>query len=112
MGRTIDCPGCTKELKRSSLTSLGSEPAWIAYATEGGKRHLKRRLLQPIGGAHSAFDVRTSPPWYPDTPVAADREMYIRCALQLKDIESIADFYTARNLEALALLWEAVMAVP
>ena len=37
--------------------------------------------------------------------------MYIRCALQLQGIASVADFYTARNLEALALLWQEIMAV-
>ena len=111
MGRTIDCPGCAKELKRSSLKSLGSEPAWIAYATERGKRFEKvpdpddrRRAL--------GFRREDITAWYPETALAADREMYIRCALQLKDIGSIADFYTARNLEALALLWEGVMAIP
>ena len=37
--------------------------------------------------------------------------MYIRCALQLQDIGSVADFYTSRNLKALALLWQEIMAV-
>ena len=111
MGRTIDCPGCAKELKRSSLESLGSKPAWIAYATESGKRFEKAPDLDDRRRA-LGFRRKDITAWYPDTPLAADREMYIRCALQLKDIGSIADFYTARNLEALALLWEGVMAVP
>ncbi|KVN97472.1 hypothetical protein WJ74_25170 [Burkholderia ubonensis] len=37
--------------------------------------------------------------------------MYIRCALHLQDIESIADFYTPRNLHALALLWQEIMSI-
>ena len=47
---------------------------------------------------------------YPKTSIAADREMYIRCALQLQNISSIPDFYTARNLSALAMLWHEIMA--
>ena len=111
MGRTIDCPDCAEELKRSSLKTLGSEPAWIAYATKSGKRSEK---VPDLDDRRRALGFRREDitAWYPDTPLAADREMYIRCALQLKDIGSIADFYTARNLEALALLWEGVMAVP
>ena len=38
--------------------------------------------------------------------------MFIRCALQLQGIETVADFYTPRNLEALGLLWDEIMAVP
>ncbi len=110
LGNSIDCPGCKEKLRRSSLKSLGSEPAWIAYATQDGKRFEKapdaedrRRALE--------FRRDTIDAWYPTTPLAADREMYIRCALQLQEVGSIADFYTARNLEALALLWREIMAV-
>lgn len=34
--------------------------------------------------------------------------MYIRCALQNKNIREIADFYTDRNLLALSLIWKAI----
>jgi hypothetical protein len=37
--------------------------------------------------------------------------MYLRCALHLRGVTSLADFYTPRNLEALALLWREIMAV-
>ena len=110
MGPTIDCPDCANKLKRSSLESLGSEPAWIAYATESGKRVEKAPDPDDLRRALS-FRREDITAWYPETPLAADREMYIRCALQLKDIGSTTDFYTARNLEALALLWQEVMAV-
>ncbi len=50
--------------------------------------------------------------WFPTTPIGPDREMYIRCALHLKGIASVADFYTARNLKALALLWREILAIP
>ena len=110
LGSSIDCPGCAKELRRSSLKSLGSEPAWIAYATQNGKRFEKAPDAEDRQHALS-FRRDEIDAWYPTTPLAADREMYIRCALQLKDIRTIADFYSARNLEALALLWQEIMAV-
>ena len=38
--------------------------------------------------------------------------MFIRCALQLRGIATVADFYTSRNLQALALLWDEILRVP
>ena len=111
LGSSINCPRCARELRRSSLKNLGSEPAWIAYATVDGKRFEKipddqdRRLALELRKDRIAA-------WYPTTPLAADREMYIRCALQRHGVGSIPDFYTARNLEALALLWDAIEAMP
>ena len=40
-GNSVRCPRCARHLRRSSLTNLGSEPAWIAYATQDGKRFEK-----------------------------------------------------------------------
>ena len=37
--------------------------------------------------------------------------MYIRSALHLQGIETVADFYTPRNLHALALLWQRIRLV-
>ena len=37
--------------------------------------------------------------------------MYVRCALHLRGIELVADFYTPRNLRALALMWREIMSV-
>lgn len=111
MGKTIACPKCNAELDRSRLSSLGSRPAWIAYETEDGRRAEKAPDQHDIDSALSfrreaiRFD-------YPTTPIAADREMYIRCALHLQNIASVADFYTARNLTALAMLWHEIMATP
>lgn len=109
-GNAIGCPGCARQLRRSSLKNLGSEPAWIAYATLDGRRFEKAPdaddRQRAVGFRSDRIDA-----WYPTTPLAADREMFIRCALQLQNVYSVTDFYTARNLEALALLWEEIMAM-
>jgi DNA modification methylase/transcriptional regulator with XRE-family HTH domain len=111
LGSTIGCPRCRKSLHRSELKKLGSEPAWIAYETKDGKRHEKTATPDDIKKALS-FQRKNIEVWYPETPLGTDREMFIRCALQLHGIETIADFYTPRNLEALGLLWQEIMAVP
>ena len=110
LGNTIVCPGCETELRRTSLKNLGAEPAWIAYATQDGKRFEKAPDAADRQHALS-FQRDAIAAWFPTTPLAADREMYIRCALQLHAVDSVPDFYTARNLEALALLWQEIRAV-
>jgi DNA modification methylase/DNA-binding XRE family transcriptional regulator len=110
LGATIDCPGCSQKVKRSALDTLGSVPAWIAYETAAGKRAEKVASATDIKAAlsHERAAIKA---WYPDVKIGPDREMYLRCALHLHDVASVADFYTPRNLQALALLWQEIMAV-
>lgn len=107
LGREINCPECQSKLKRSSLENLGSYPALISYKDADGKRHERAPNEEDITYALS-FDRASIKQWYPQTNVEVDREMYIRCALQRQGIETVADFYTPRNLQALAILWEAI----
>ncbi|MDR6302567.1 DNA modification methylase/transcriptional regulator with XRE-family HTH domain/DNA-directed RNA polymerase subunit RPC12/RpoP [Nitrobacter vulgaris] len=111
LGKTIVCPNCKSDLNRSRIDLLGSSPAWIAYATEDGRRFEKAPDEADIKLARSFRREDISLP-YPTTPVASDREMYIRCALQLQKIASVADFYTPRNLAALSILWSEILATP
>jgi DNA modification methylase/transcriptional regulator with XRE-family HTH domain/DNA-directed RNA polymerase subunit RPC12/RpoP len=111
LGRTIKCPNCKQTVGRSALTTEESLPAWIAGETQAGKRFEKAPSAQDVKRALSLCR-ESIQPWYPTTPLTTDREMYIRCALHLQGIESVADFYTPRNLEALALLWEHIVALP
>jgi hypothetical protein len=49
---------------------------------------------------------------YPDVSLDPTSEMYIRCALHLQGIRAVADFYTRRNLRALAKIWSEIALVP
>lgn len=107
LGREIACPHCQVKLKRSNLENLGSVPAWMSYQDEKGKRHEKSPSDDDIAHAMS-IERESITQWYPKVDVDSGREMYIRCALQHQGIKSVADFYTPRNLQALALIWEAI----
>lgn len=111
LGNVIACPKCKNDLRRSELKDLGSVPAWIAYENKDGKRFEKEPEEDDVKRAvtHRRESINV---WYPQTPVAPDREMYIRCALHLRGVETIADFYTSRNLEALGLLWQEINSFP
>ncbi|MGH7193427.1 MAG: DNA methyltransferase, partial [Candidatus Saccharimonadales bacterium] len=111
LGRSIRCPNCARLINRSVLATEDSQPAWISGETTDGRRFEKAPSTTDIKCALSVRreDIQV---WYPTTPVNSDREMYIRCALQLQGIKTVADFYTPRNLEALALLWQEIMRLP
>ena len=50
--------------------------------------------------------------WYPETPIGSDREMFSPLRLAASGYQDHRRFYTARNLEALGLLWQEITAVP
>jgi DNA modification methylase/transcriptional regulator with XRE-family HTH domain/predicted RNA-binding Zn-ribbon protein involved in translation (DUF1610 family) len=110
LGSTIKCPHCRRALERAELPSLGSFPAWIAYETSDGKRLEKAPDDEDVKRATGRRREGISA-WYPDVALERNNEMYLRCALHLRGVSSIADFYTPRNLEALAVLWREIMAV-
>ena len=110
MGAFITCPACNHTLKRSRLPAVRSRPAWIAYATSDGRRFEKAPDDADVAKATKSRRSQVAH-WFPDVAIDPDREMYLRCALHLRGITSVADFYTDRNLEALALLWAAITKV-
>ncbi|WP_416050072.1 DNA methyltransferase [Cupriavidus basilensis] len=107
MGSSISCPKCQTVHKRRDLPSIDSVPAWISYETEEGVRFEKSATQYDIKRALS-FSRKDISTWFPSVPIGPDREMYIRCALHLKEIHEVADFYTPRNLQALSILWAAI----
>lgn len=104
----LKCPSCSHEWKRSAETRVSVEPTWVAYNCNCGRGLRRRLLLEGEQERAKSFDPGDTDCWYPKRPVEKDREMYKRSALHLRDIESVDDFYTSRNLSALALLWDAI----
>jgi adenine-specific DNA methylase len=76
-----DCPKCGRDERAFSADDSSIEAFWRSA---------------PI------------PDWYPTTPIGADREMYIRSALGLQGVAQVSDFYTSRNLRALAAMWATI----
>ncbi|KCZ62140.1 hypothetical protein L53_12910 [Hyphomonas sp. L-53-1-40] len=108
IGTTLNCPDCAVEIKRSALVDLGSEPSWVCYASPSGPLQQRAPTAFDIAQATSThFDEIDA--WYPTTSLASDREMHIRCALHLRGINDLKDFYTPRNLKALAIIWRAIL---
>ncbi len=108
VGSTLRCPSCGLEASRQSLRCEGNEPVFISYELPGTSRRLGK-AADAFDRKHIAsFRTRDIEFWFPTTKVQSNREMYIRSALHLQGIETVADFYTPRNLRALATLWKAI----
>ncbi len=111
------CPHCGETWRKMELNLLRSVPVKTNYTYKvpnKGKKTSKKPKMQreerPVSESElqrlKEIEEREIPYWYPTTPMSKSSEMYIRCALHLRNIERACDFYTKRNLWALARLWE------
>lgn len=107
VNRRLQCPECGAEFGRSAKRRIRVEPAWLAYSCACSDSLRERDLTDAERDDLMSWQTSTAA-FYPTRLIEKSREMYKRSALHLQDIDTISDFYTARNLEALALLWAAI----
>lgn len=110
VGQTIDCPKCGSTLQRRKLKAINNVPVSIYYEAEDGDRlyRFQKQATAADVGFINSFCKDDIKNWYPRVPISDEREMYIRCALHLQDINDVSDFYTPRNLLALSMLWAEI----
>jgi DNA modification methylase/predicted RNA-binding Zn-ribbon protein involved in translation (DUF1610 family) len=104
------CPRCGMTIAKRSATASESFPAWVSvtdsmgrYEREPTPDDLERML---------AISDEPLEDWIPRIALGPDREMYVRCALHLHGVAEVADFWTARNLRAIARLWAVIKEEP
>lgn len=110
MASTVRCPRCRRRSSKQGLRYGANRPVLISYETEGGRR-LERSPTRADLALMKRFDRPRRNAWFPKVSVERDREMYIRSALHLQGVKTVADFYTRRNLLALSLLWQRIQRV-
>jgi 16S rRNA G966 N2-methylase RsmD len=104
------CSTCQQPVSRRGATSKGEIPAWMSITDSVGRFEREptgediERLL--------AIEEEPIEDWYPQVPLGPDREMYLRSALHLRGIETVDDFWTPRNLRAVARLWAVIAQEP
>jgi 16S rRNA G966 N2-methylase RsmD/DNA-directed RNA polymerase subunit RPC12/RpoP len=112
VSETFLCPSCRKEWEKSQVQWLKQVPVVTNYECS---RCVPKRAEHRTTGeeVHRIAEIEASeiPYWYPRTQLDTNSEMYIRSALHLRDIRGVDDFYTARNLHAVAKLWSLVQNV-
>jgi 16S rRNA G966 N2-methylase RsmD len=112
VAKALQCPQCATRWPKSAGSRVGDRPVWAAYVCDCRPKMQQRALSAAEQEETAGFPAPAADLFVPHQPVAADREMYQRSALHLRDIRTVADLYTQRNLSALAMLWEAIRATP
>ncbi len=110
MPTSLQCPQCRKSSSKHLLRYAGNRPVLISFQCSNGLR-LERAPTPEDIALIGRYSAGTPSDWFPKVEVDSSREMYIRSALHLQGITKIADFYTPRNLRALASLWARVQEV-
>jgi len=109
MPSTLTCPRCKRTMRKHSLRYDGNRPVLLNYKdAQGNRRERPPTVRESAQLQHQQVPEEL---WFPHVEVEQSREMYIRSALHLQGIRTVADFYTPRNLHALSRLWERIQDV-
>ena len=106
--RDIRCDGCRWWFDRRGGVSIASIPRWITLAPESGGKLVHG---DPTAEALSRIDKighRRITRWMPTAPIDSSREMYIRSALHLRGVRTVADMFARRPAIALSRLWHQI----
>ena len=103
------CPSCAAPVTKRTGIPVGAVPAWMSVTDSAGR--FERAPTWADLDLVMDLDEAPIDDWYPQIPMGADREMYVRCALQLHGIKEVSDFWTPRNLRAVARLWRTIHGV-
>jgi DNA modification methylase len=112
---SFECPNCTARLRKTECKYVRSDPVLTSYECSGPCRP-KRRERAPTEDERRRIQeiAEGEPPyWVPETRFDPKREMYLRNSRTFRDqgITRVKDFWTPRNLWALASLWSRASAI-
>lgn len=103
----ITCPGCHEDWKKRDLRWLRSVPVLVSVSCPDCKTREQRPLSEDELSNAVSLSQDDIPFWFPTDRFDPWREMW-RGQHGAQGIETAADFYTPRNLWALAALWDRI----
>jgi DNA modification methylase len=106
--KVLRCTTCERHWPKSASTRIRSEPTYATFACNCSSSLRSRVLTQRERASTSTFSAPAKHLFVPNARVGETREMYQRSALHLRGIAKVRDFYTPRNLSALARLWDEI----
>jgi hypothetical protein len=105
---TFDCPRCGFHGPKTKHTRVDGVPVVTNYEymdrRTGKKKRAEHRTTPAELDKIREIEAKSIPYWYPTDPFGPDREMW-RGGHRDAGITRVCDFYTKRNLWALAALW-------
>jgi hypothetical protein len=122
VAETFACPNCEQTWEKKKLTLVKIVPVMTDYKFIGLRSRKTRsvteatfRTSRRVTRKESDFIAQITgceiPYWYPRHEVDKGREM-LRHGLLKRGIQNISDFYTKRNLWAMARLWTEIESAP
>lgn len=111
LGRQIHCPTCQAAFDRTSVRPRCSVPCQVAISPDGGGKLVHGALTSGATHRIEQLSRRRRRHWMPSAPIAPEREMYIRSALHLRNIRTVADMFMQRPALALSRLWQEITSV-
>ena len=107
----FDCLECEETVSKTQCRWVGEVPVEVNLSVDGQRQ----RLVRPPSDAdlcliNDALE-KPVPYWLPQVPFDRDREMW-RASHEVMGIQSVADFFSKRNLHALAAIRHAILGLP
>lgn len=106
------CPWCHEIFVKSTTTWLREEPVLVSLSAGGGAR---RRVVRPMNDTERSHLAEIEsipiPYWYPHAAFSPEREMW-RASHRAMGIDRVDQFFTRRNLHALAALHHSIIDEP
>jgi hypothetical protein len=104
VAKSLSCPTCGTTFRKGDATIIGAAPVLVSVAC-AGCRQRDQRPPSPQEQAAAVLSRRADiTDWYPTAPLETWREMWRGQHRDLA-ITTAADFFTDRNLQALAAIW-------
>lgn len=106
--RKLTCPACSHEDTKAAFTYVGERPVETSLSVPGSRKQTVRPAV--VGDVPMSVEIPADR-WFPTDVFDARRPMWRRSHEDM-GVRTVADFFSRRNLAALAALWEAASREP
>ena len=111
LSRQILCDACRHAFDRTADRPIASIPVAVVVAPSSGGKLIQGHPTEEALAKLEQIGRRRVRHWVPREPIEAHREMYIRSALHLRGVRTVADMFARRPKLALSRLWHEIRAI-
>jgi len=113
LNKQFVCPDCKKEWNKAQLKRIRTQPIITSYECKGTckPKRQEHRISDAELSLITEIEEKNIPYWHPTVELNSNMEMYIRGSLHLRNIKTVDQLFTKRNLWAMARLWDEIQKV-
>ncbi len=108
LSKWIRCEACRDYFDRTTVRPAGSVPAHVVVKPSFGGKLVSGDLTASGRAKLEQIGAKRVRHWFPKDPIEPHREMYIRSALHLRSVVTVADMFAHRPKLALSRLWHEI----